>query len=96
MAIVLTVITRFDVFDGILIVEAAEDDVTGDLQGFQFTNTTGALGEFSAIRVSGNGRPWRDRVNIPIGSTRMNVPGNIRTLDDVDYWTSLGASVRWR
>ncbi len=89
MAIVTRQTTRFVFVDGELVVEIVEDDATGDLKGFQFTNTTSRVGEFSAMRTNGNGPPWRDRAEIPVGSSRMNVPNGIRSEDQLNYWTTL-------
>ncbi len=97
MAIVLRVVTEFLMKGGSLVVELAEDDVTGDLEGFRFTNTTSFVGQFSAMRVAGNGRrPWRDRAEVPVGTSRMDVPNNIKTADDLDYWTSPMLESKWR
>ncbi len=68
------------------LVLSEEDEATGDLIGFQFENNTAWTAQFSVIRS--NRRVWRDRVRIPVGSSRLKVPANIK-LDDIDYWTSL-------
>jgi hypothetical protein len=93
MAIVTRVVTRFEMADGVVEVLIAEDDVSGDMQGFRFTNTTGSPGVFSAMRADRS--KWRDRATIRGGSSRMNVPPEITSEDQLDYWTSLPGAT-WR
>ncbi len=91
MAIVTREVTRFPLKDGALVVQIAEDDVTGDMQGFRFTNSTGLEGQFSAMRIDGT--PWRNRAVVRNGSSRMNVPNDITSEDQLDYWTSVPGAI---
>jgi hypothetical protein len=92
MAIVTEEVTRFSMKDGDLVVFTAVDDVTGTLVDFRFDNTTGVAGEFTAARA--DGQKWRDRVSVPVGRSRMDVPSDITDVNQLDYFTSPGAA-KW-
>ncbi len=95
MAIVTRLVTQFIFKDGVLEVSVGEDDVTGNLVDFRFLNTTPRVGRFNAMRTNGNGPPWKNRAEIPVGSSRFDVPNGIRSEDDLHYWTTMPRA-KWR